>query len=300
MPGKKDESADLLRQFEAAISGMELDDLRGLANELLWGDADIPPERPELRRPRRKERVTYRIRVDLDGSKPPIWRRLDLRSDLTLNVVHEVLQAAFAWEDRHLYRFSLGGDPFDRTSQLFLCPYDVDSGEVDDNGLPTHDGRLDETLHVPGDALRYCYDYGDSWELTLRLEEVLRGEENAPAAIAVGGRRAAPPEDCGGMTDAVSLADVLSDPAHFDLDEVNAALREPHFVLRDRGIDGRLVDLVRTLSFTDLGDDLIRRSLLIADDRAELPRDEMVAALAAFQWFLDRAVGEGIPLTQAG
>lgn len=61
--------------------------------------------------------MIYRIRVDLDNSWPPIWRRLDVRSDAKLDVVHQVVQAAFGWEDRHLYRFSLGGDPLDATSE---------------------------------------------------------------------------------------------------------------------------------------------------------------------------------------
>ncbi len=41
----------------------------------------------------------FRLRVDLDGAAPPIWRRLDIRSDAPLSVVHAVLQAAFDWED---------------------------------------------------------------------------------------------------------------------------------------------------------------------------------------------------------
>ncbi len=52
--------------------------------------------RPELRRPPQDEVAIYRIRVDLDHAEPPIWRRLDLRSDLPLDVVHQVLQVAFS------------------------------------------------------------------------------------------------------------------------------------------------------------------------------------------------------------
>ena len=29
---------------------------------------------------------------------------------------------------------------------------------------------LDETIQDPGDVLRYLYDYGDQWELRIRLE----------------------------------------------------------------------------------------------------------------------------------
>ncbi len=85
--------------------------------------------------------------------------------------------------------------------------------------------RLDETLKDAGDVLLYLYDYGDSWELTLRLEEVRPAEPDSPAAVAVAGRRAAPPEDSGGTVDAESLALVLDDPELFDLDELNGALR---------------------------------------------------------------------------
>jgi hypothetical protein len=188
--------AELLRKFESAVSGVELSDLRRLADDLLLMGGPVARRgaRPELRRPPRSDVAIYRIRVDLDQAEPPIWRRLEVRSDLPLDVVHRVLQAAFDWTDSHLHRFSLGGDPFDRASQLFLCPYDVEEGEEDDaGGIPASGVRLDETLQEPGDVLHYVYDYGDSWDLTLRLEHVLPASPDSPPAVAVGGRRAAPP-----------------------------------------------------------------------------------------------------------
>ncbi|MFP3883601.1 MAG: IS1096 element passenger TnpR family protein [Actinomycetota bacterium] len=83
-----DSSEDQLRRFESIVAG--LDDLR-----------EQEP-RPRLRRPPRDDVAVYRVRVDLDGARPPIWRRLDLRSDITLDVVHKVLQASFGWLDYHL------------------------------------------------------------------------------------------------------------------------------------------------------------------------------------------------------
>ncbi|TFC44725.1 hypothetical protein E3T26_13990 [Cryobacterium sp. TMT1-21] len=49
----------------------------------------------------------FRIRVDLVGATPPLWRRLTLPSDLTLDRVHQVLQVVFGWTDTHVYQFSL-------------------------------------------------------------------------------------------------------------------------------------------------------------------------------------------------
>ena len=43
------------------------------------------------------------VRVALVDSMPEIWRRFELRGSLTLSQVHQVLQAAFGWEDAHLH-----------------------------------------------------------------------------------------------------------------------------------------------------------------------------------------------------
>lgn len=303
MSGEDDAQAEVLRKFQAAISGMELADLRQLTGDLslLAGNAALRSVRPELRRAPFDALKTFRVRVDLDGAQPPIWRRLDVRSDLTLDAVHQVLQVAFDWTDSHLHRFSLGGHAFDRTSQLFLCPYDVEEGELDDEGgIPASDVRLDETLHQPGDVLSYLYDYGDSWELTIRLEEVLPASPDAPSAVALGGRRAAPPEDSGGGTDLASIALEVDDPMRFDLDELNHALRAPYFILREHGVDQRLVELVTRLSYTPVGEDLAARTVTLVSEPTRLCDDEMNAALRGCMWFLNRATEGGIQLTSAG
>ncbi|MGH3598583.1 MAG: plasmid pRiA4b ORF-3 family protein [Mycobacterium sp.] len=260
-----------------------------------------PVSRPDLRRARRCDVVVYRVRMYLDDSDPTIWRRLDLRSNLTLDLLHQVLQVAFDWTDSHMHRFSLGGGAFDHHSQLFLCPYDVDNKEwpEDDDGLPAAETRLDETLSEPGDVLHYLYDYGDNWELTLRLEEVLPAETDCPVAVVVDGERAAPPEDCGHLVDANSLAEVLADPALFEPQRVNKGFAGAYFVLREAGIDVRLVDLVHRLTYTPHGDDLTEVALTLAGSRT-LDTVAVADNLRAYQWFLDRAINGGTPLTTAG
>jgi hypothetical protein len=260
-----------------------------------------PESRRDLRRARRRDVVVYRVQVHLDDSDPMIWRRLDLRSNLTLDMVHQVLQVAFDWTDSHLHRFSLGGGAFDHHSQLFLCAYDVQNKEwpEDDDGLPAAETRLDETLGGPGDVLQYLYDYGDNWELTLRLEEVLPAQADCPAAVVVDGERAAPPEDCGHLVDADSLAQALPDPALFELERVNKGFGDAYFVLREAGIDVRLVGLVHRLTYTRYGDELTKVALSLVGS-PPLDTATVAANLRAYKWFLDRAKDGGIPLTTAG
>lgn len=288
---------ELRRQFEAAISGMELDELRELAGELLQrGAAAARPAQPELRRPPRSQVAIFRLRVELDESEPPIWRLLDVRSDVTLAVVDAVLQAAFAWQDYHLHRFSLGGGPFSDEAQLFLCPMDVEEG---DDGLPDSTVRLDETLQEPGDRLQYVYDYGDAWELTLHLEQVLPAGADAAVATCVDGRRAAPPEDSGGITDEAALAALLDDPAHFDVAEVNDLLTAPSFGSGHR-VDPRLQELFQRLLRAPGAKGVLTRLETLDVTVPDPTPDQIAAALHPLLWFLDRAAGDGLELTKQG
>lgn len=300
-----DRQADVLRRFEAIISDAGLDDLRQLAGALsqlgVRPGEHAQPRRPELRRPQLAELQLFVVRVDLRHAKPPIWRRLEVRSDLTLDVVHRVLQAAFGWMDSHLWRFSLGGDPFSPSSQVFLCPWDVEEGDFDDEGgIPAAAVRLDETVQIPGEILSYAYDYGDNWELALRLENVLPAAGSTPSAIAVDGRRAAPPEDCGSRRTADELAEVLEDPSLFDLAQVNEALQSPFLVLREHGIEPRLVALIDRLTYSPVGDDLASRALSLLDERTVPDEKTVHASLTPFIWFLERAADGGIQLTASG
>lgn len=131
------------------------------------------------------------IKVTLKDTKPPVWRRLEIPGDTTLDRVHEVVQTAMGWTDSHLHRFYLGTAP---TDPYFVTEYDTEEG---DDGTPEEEARLDQVLREPGDRIRYEYDFGDGWEHDIRLEGIAPIAEN-PRPRCTGGRLACPPEDVGG------------------------------------------------------------------------------------------------------
>jgi hypothetical protein len=57
---------------------------------------------------------------------------------------------------------------------------------------------------------------------------------------------------------------------------------------------------VNRLRYTRVGEDLAQRMLTLVSEPTVPERDEMLAALAAHRWFLDRAKSGGIELTSAG
>lgn len=288
---------DLRKQFEEAIAGAELDDLRRLMPVLIPGSTEYVP-RPELRKTPRREPLQYRITAELNGSQPRIWRTIEMRSDLGLDLVHQVLQGAFNWTDSHLFRFAIGGKPFGQDSQLFITPTEFEEGEVE--GIPVEEVRLDQTMHEPGDVLHYVYDYGDNWDLTLRLDAVSPVDPRMSVARCVDGQRAAPPENCGGLRTEQDLSEVLMDPGHLDLQAVNAHLLDPLLLIQQGGVDAGLVKVLQRLRFTPLAGQLDAMALELLEGGERLNVDEFDAALRPVVWFLDRASGDGIALTSAG
>jgi hypothetical protein len=122
----------------------------------------------------------YQLRVVLRGISPLIWRRLLVRSDTTFARLHDVLQVAFGWDDVHLHCFKVHGRELDAIDGPYV--------RLADFGLrPTERFVYD-----------YDYDYGDLWRHDVRVEQILDVEPGRTYPVCTGGRRAGPPEDCGG------------------------------------------------------------------------------------------------------
>jgi Plasmid pRiA4b ORF-3-like protein/Domain of unknown function (DUF1841) len=160
--------------------------------------------------------AVYQVKVTLHGSRPPIWRRLHLPGATTLAQLHQVIQAAFGWEDSHLHAFEVAGRRYARPDPEL-------SGDVADEGRV----RLEDLVARSGARLRYTYDFGDSWEHDLLVEDILPSD-GVKHAVCLAGRRAGPPEDCGGVWGYGELCDILADPSHPDHAERVEWLGRPH------------------------------------------------------------------------
>jgi hypothetical protein len=133
-------------------------------------------------------RAVYQIKVTLKGSKPPIWRRIQITSDITLVQLHRILQRVMGWEGSHLYQFVISGIAYGD-------PGMVGEWDAEDARIVT----LAALVRGEKSKLLYEYDFGDSWEHELLVEKILPLEEGKRYPICLTGKRACPPEDCGGV-----------------------------------------------------------------------------------------------------
>lgn len=159
----------------------------------------------------------YQLRVTIRGIEPLIWRRLRVRSDMSLAVLHEVLQAAMGWTDSHLHEFTIDG-----------AVYGLPDPEIEyDDVIDERTAVLGRLVPGAGATFTYRYDFGDSWEHEVVVEEVLQNTGETTLAVCLDGEWRCPPEDCGGATGYRRFLWDRGrfDPAKFDLAAINRALR---------------------------------------------------------------------------
>lgn len=182
----------------------------------------------------------YELRITLAGIQPGIWRTLLVRGDTNLGLLHAVFQVAMGWTNSHLHQFVVGyeryGDPVTTSEDL---------GEHDENTT-----TLMEIAPRAKSWFVYDYDFGDAWEHLVAVEKI-HAPDVPPKYFAscLDGRRACPPDDCGGTQGYMDFLKAIKSPKHpnhvsllkwiggkfdpeaFDLEIINHSLRKlkwPH------------------------------------------------------------------------
>lgn len=145
----------------------------------------------------------HQLKVVLRGARPPIWRRLQVPSDMTLAELHRVVQVAMGWQNYHLHQFEIAG-----------VTYGVDDGEGW-GPAPEDEGRTRlDRVAGKGTRFTYEYDFGDSWEHVITVEDVLDAGPGRTYPVCIAGKRACPPEDCGGVWGYEGFLAAVADPDH--------------------------------------------------------------------------------------
>ncbi len=178
----------------------------------------------------------YQLKVTLRGSRPPIWRRLQVSGATNLEKLHWIIQTAFGWTNSHLHQFII-----DR--QTYSLP-EFELDEFGDEIKNERRAKLGQLGLGPRSKFVYEYDFGDDWHHEIVVEKVLEKEARVSYPRCMAGKRAGPPEDCGGIWGYERLQEVIKDPTddehesmmewlggsfdpeHFDLEEINEQLKE--------------------------------------------------------------------------
>ncbi|GFT88376.1 uncharacterized protein y4hQ [Trichonephila clavipes] len=144
----------------------------------------------------------YQFKISLHQIKPYIWRRIQVPASYTFRQLHFAIQDSMGWksglQDYHLHTFTFRyfgskcvtevGPPAGRSFGSFFPRNRV---------IPEKKAKIAQYFKVGRKAV-YTYDFGDDWDHDVVLEKILPAVEGCTYPRCIKGKRACPPEDCGG------------------------------------------------------------------------------------------------------
>lgn len=136
----------------------------------------------------------FQFKITLLGIKPQIWRRIQVPSEYNFFELHCAIQSAMGWENYHLHQF-------------------------DTNDSAGEESKIADYFSEKGISVKYEYDFGDGWEHKILLEKILPKDSAIKHPICTHGKRACPPEDCGGIWGYQHLLEILKDQSHPEYEE---------------------------------------------------------------------------------
>lgn len=147
------------------------------ANEVLPRTPEFPGTTDYEAVLRRMERMSsdlerphmLRLRIEVDGTLPLVWRELLIPENATFADLHSAVQISFGWHWSHLHAFHLG--------VLIGNLQELNDGPVSE----THalDERLVTLKSIDSSvrSFKYEYDFGDRWVHTIKIGDRLpRGD----------------------------------------------------------------------------------------------------------------------------
>lgn len=139
----------------------------------------------------------YAFKVTVTGIAPPITRRFLLRITAKFGDLHHAIRAAFGWQTEARWEFRSS-----HTGPVIAEPSDAGDLYLEDVGAApdAHRTRLKVWFGDPVEqhGCVYISDLGDDWRHDVVLEGVVHDADTFQRRL-VGGERACPPSDCGGV-----------------------------------------------------------------------------------------------------
>jgi hypothetical protein len=163
--------------------------VRPAGQGLLWdgpsGTGRALPSLPPL-----ATTTVHRIKAVLRGARPPVWRRLEVPSDLPLSVLHEVLQTAFGWFDCHPHQFETACGEFGDPAQEDFWSHRANECTA----------AIAQVAPAAKDRIGYVYDFRDDWRHDLVVETVAPATPGVRYPRCTAAQGAPPEEGCGGVS----------------------------------------------------------------------------------------------------
>lgn len=147
----------------------------------------------------------FQFKIMVDQAKPPIWRRITIPQEASFDLLHRTIQALFGLDDYHMHDFTIPSKD--------ITIYDVNEDDIYFRSCFTLPGktRLDQVIEE-NNKIKYWYDFGDDWKMTITTEKIVEQEQNYPVLLKAKGNNLI--EDVGGIWVYNDISEIATDEQH--------------------------------------------------------------------------------------
>lgn len=178
-----------------------------------------------------------RLRIEVDGTEPLIWREILIPENATFADLHCTIQTVFGWRSAHLHEFRCGltiGNIYELNEEPISNALALDERLITLN-----------QVHYLFPQFQYLYDFGDNWRHLIKVGDKVQRGDRPVRPVLIDGSGGVIIENSGGSGQWNKLAtslrrgkasrDTLNwlqqcgygrafDPDRLDIEEINQAL----------------------------------------------------------------------------
>jgi hypothetical protein len=159
----------------------------------------------------------YQFKITLKDIKPPVWRRIQVPETYTFWDLHVAIQDVMGWLDYHLHEFEIIHPATGMKVDIGIPDEDF---ALDTEVLPGWKQKIADYFSIENPKAEYTYDFGDNWRHEIKLEKILPRENSVKYPLCIDGKRACPPEDCGGTWGYENFLKITMNPRHERYEEM--------------------------------------------------------------------------------
>ena len=144
--------------------------------------------------------LAYHLRIKLNNCPVPVWREVEVPSNISLAFFAFVVMDAMGWCNVHLHQFFYKGTYYQNSASIKQNEDMFGCWGKNSRTYNTEEFPVSALFQEKGVRVKFEYDFGDSWMHEIWLKGVrMYAPGEHPSIKILKGKGACPPEDCGGI-----------------------------------------------------------------------------------------------------
>ena len=159
-----------------------------------------------------KEKTYFDLDIELALVENNAKRKIRVNANITFMRLHKIIQAAYNWQESHLYQFLLFKDGKEGEKPSFEMVTSKEEASNPKTARLVHRAKLCDYLFEYKHIL-YIYDFGDDWVHYINVIDSAT-DYKGDLPLLLDGKNDAPPEDCGGPDGFKDFLEIMNKIKH--------------------------------------------------------------------------------------